>query len=227
MPELAGDDLAIVLFSASVAIGLGLETMKAETPTRKVIFGFLTAVFLSNTVFWMQIKTVWPSLSMPAVSISTSPIAWFVVFMFILAVIAFHPAKARDRVDVRPSLPTVVVADASKTDVPSNDRVVVDVTVEHLIGIYRGRTTIQADALAAKYLGKWTTIGGTVANVWKSNSDYRMILVAGDYDKLVTLNFGENSHVGFITKGSEVAAHGKIVNISATGVDMEDCRLAE
>jgi hypothetical protein len=95
MPELAGDDLAIVLFCASLAVGFGLETMKAETITRKAVFGFLTAALVPNMIFWLQIKKVWPPFTEAANSISTNPVAWFVVFMFILAMLAFHPASGQ------------------------------------------------------------------------------------------------------------------------------------
>jgi hypothetical protein len=96
--------------------------------------------------------------------------------------------------------------------------VVVDITAEYLTDIYRGRTTIQADALAAMYLGKWIIVTGNVANVWKSTRDYRMIIRAdGDYEKLVTLDFGENEHIAYFARDSEITAHGKIERVSSSG----------
>jgi hypothetical protein len=239
MPEPAGDDLAIVLFCASLFVGFGLETMKAETASRKAIFGFLTAMCAANALFWLQIKKIWPPFTEVAASIATSPVAWFVVAMFILAVVAFHPAKSRNRAAAAAppnraaaAAPPINVKSAN-TDKPGEnkppeEKMVIDVTAEYLIGLYRGRTTIHADALADMYMGKWTTISGTVANVWKSTGGYRMIMcAAGNYDNLVTLDFGENAHVAYFTRESEITVHGKIESISGTGLNMTECSLVK
>lgn len=83
----------------------------------------------------------------------------------------------------------------------------------------------KADALAAMYLGKWITVTGKVANVYKSISGYRVVIFAGINDKLVTLNFGNNAHVAYFTRDSEIVAHGKIDNIGGLGLDMIECGL--
>jgi putative nucleic acid binding protein len=224
----AGDDLTIVLFFATLVVGFGLETMKAETAPRKVIFAVMTAVCLLSAVFWLQIKTIWPPFTDATISVGTNPLAWFISLMFILAVLAFHPAKPRNRAAA--VLPTSsnqpANADKLKEQEKPEEKVIINVTAEYLIDLYRGRTTIHADALAAMYLGKWITVNGKVANVWKSTGGYRVIiLAAGDYDKLVTCNFGENAHVAYFTRDSEIAAQGKISSISSTGLDMIKCDL--
>jgi hypothetical protein len=98
---LSGDDLAILLFFLSLAFGLGLEAMKAETVTRRVAFAALSTACLLTGVFWLQIKKIWPPFTEVAISVGTNPLAWFVVLMFILGVFAFHRPRNPSAVDAR------------------------------------------------------------------------------------------------------------------------------
>jgi hypothetical protein len=210
-----------------------MEAVKAETAPRKVIFTVMTAVSLLSAMFWLQIKTVWPPFTGAMVSVGTNPVAWFVAFMFIFAVLAFHPAKNRQRVVAAPS-PSSFDVKSTNTDKPSEgnkkpeEKMVIDISAEYLIDLYRGRTTIQADALMAMYLGKWITVTGKVANVWKSRDGYKMIIfVGGDLTKLVTLDFdlGGNEHVAYLTRDSDITVHGKIESATGTGLEMIECSI--
>jgi hypothetical protein len=92
-----GDDLAIVLFLASLAIpAFGFEAVKAETVPRRVIFGVMAAICLAAAVSWLPLKAeVWPLLSEWMASTARNPVSWFCVVMFFFAILAFHRSKPR------------------------------------------------------------------------------------------------------------------------------------
>jgi hypothetical protein len=95
-----GDDLSILLFWITLAVTFGYEAVKAETILRRVILGALAGVFLLSGLFWLQIKKIWPPLTESMASIATSPQSWFVLFIFISAILVFgrpkRPPRASD-----------------------------------------------------------------------------------------------------------------------------------
>lgn len=93
--QMQGDDLSILLFWLTLAVTFGYEAVKAETAVRRGILGSLASVFLLCGIFWLQIKKVWPPLTEYMASIATSPQSWFVLFIFISAIVVFGGRKKR------------------------------------------------------------------------------------------------------------------------------------
>ena len=83
-----GDNLAILLFWLSLAIGAGYEAVSA-TGARRIFFAALAAIFLLTGVFWQSLKGVWPQFSNWVTAVATSPETWFVLFMFGVAIVIF------------------------------------------------------------------------------------------------------------------------------------------
>jgi len=99
MPE--GDDLAVSLFFLSLALpAFGLEAVKAETIPRRVMFAILAVACLLTALLWIQIKQIWPPFAVTITSLSTNPVAWFAVLMFILGVFAFHRPRKASKQDI-------------------------------------------------------------------------------------------------------------------------------
>ena len=232
---LAGDDLTIVLFFVGTAVSFGCAAVSSAGWKHPALIACLFALAGVCFVFgaaWPALKEISPpSLSVPVHQIATNPVSWFAVLVLGMAASILMPKRRRspDRSGQTEAAATRVIqptkAEEKEKSEPE-EKLVINVTAEHMIGIYKGRTTIQADALAAMYLGKWVTISGTVANVYKTRSGYRMIIfAAGDYDKLVTFDFGENAHVAYFTRDSQITVHGRIERIGSMGIDMEQCEL--
>jgi hypothetical protein len=94
-----GDDLSIFLFWATLAVTFGYEAVKGETIIRRAALGTLAGAFLLSGVFWLQIKKIWPPLTESVAAVATSPQSWFVLFIFISAILIFrrppkHPNRA-------------------------------------------------------------------------------------------------------------------------------------
>jgi hypothetical protein len=102
-----GDDLSILLFWITLAVTFGYETVKAENTFRRWALGSLALTFLLCGVFWLQIKKVWPPLTEAMASVASSPQSWFVLFIFISAILVFgRPKRKMD--DLSPGRPTTI-----------------------------------------------------------------------------------------------------------------------
>jgi hypothetical protein len=87
---MAGDDLTILLFFLSCAVTFGVETANAETSLRRLAFGFLTLACLGSGVLWQFLKTILAtSITENVAAVATNPVSWFVIAMFLLAVLPF------------------------------------------------------------------------------------------------------------------------------------------
>ena len=224
----SGDDLTIVLFFLTLAFGFGLEAMKAETSGRRITFMALTIVSVLAALFWLKIKTIWPPFTETTITVGTNPLAWFVVLMFILAVFAFHRPKNRNEGVSRPATSSFLPAQQLANAVHALGRIYVDVGPAYLIDLYRGRTSIQGDALAAAYIGKWMSITAKVSDI----SDYLggvMVIMANDDDdgviRVISARFPakEKEKISHTARGATITVHGKICRINSYSVDLENC----
>jgi hypothetical protein len=228
---LSGDDLAIVLFFLSLAFAFGLESMKAETVARRVIFGAISAACLFTGVFWLQIQKIWPPFTAATVSIGTNPLAWFIILMFILAVFAFHHPKNRNAppretaVHVPPTASAPVAA-LSPVSVPAPQKTFINISPAYLMDLYKGRTSIQGDALAAAYIGKWLVVTGTVRDIYGS-VDARVALVYDKDDRFISVTFTKEASekVSQIEQGATITVRGEITNIDLPRLKLQNCDL--
>ena len=207
-----GDDLAIVLFFLTLTVGLGIETMKAETTARRVGFGTLAVVFLLIGIFWLQIKQVSPSVTEFVTSIGTNPSAWFVVFILILIVFVVHRPKIHPA-ENRPASST------QETPEPSEDKTIIDVDPLYLMSLYENRTGLQADMLALAYIGRWIKVSGIVSDVNAIPlTSGHLLNLKPDPSKMqyVMLFFDEvwNERLTRLRNGQEINCVGKVKSIS-------------
>jgi hypothetical protein len=226
-----GDDLTIFLFFMGLTVAFGLEAVKAETTARRVGFGVLAGACLLTGALWLQIKEVSPRIVTDAISsVATNPLAWFVVLMFIVAVFAFHRPKKREQ---RTTARAPISSAAPSTD-PSTDpaeRVTIDVTPEHLMGLYEGRTAVQADRLASAFIDKWMLISGPLRNISTAMS-YKILVTVDPPTKQhchIFLLFDPQwaTRLESMLRGQTMHARGRITEIALTFVQLEDCELMQ
>jgi hypothetical protein len=194
---MSGDNLAIFLFFLTCAVAFGVEAFKAETNARRVSFGVIALGCLLSGIFWEHVKTVWPALTDKIAVVATDPVSWFVIIMFLLAVVAFHPPKSKpsneERASPRPeshlSLPSApappvpvplpaVVEVPAKPEVPApKKREFVDVLPETLLGLSTKKdlTRVQADLMIKPYIGKWLRVTGTITDIYPNAVALRTI----------------------------------------------------
>ena len=66
-----------------------------------------------------------------------------------------------------PSIQPVPTALPIRRPISTKDRIVVDVTVEYLLSLYKIHTTLQAEQLIKPYIDKWLTVSGIIEDLGK------------------------------------------------------------
>jgi len=96
-----GDDLSILLFWITLAVTFGYEAVKADTTkVRRIVLAVLAGLFLLCGLFWPKLKEIWPPLTEAMASIANSPQSWFVLFIFISAIVVFGRPRRKTGVPV-------------------------------------------------------------------------------------------------------------------------------
>jgi hypothetical protein len=201
---MSGDDLGVLLFFLSLAFALGLEAAKAETFPRRIIYWFFCITCACTGALWLTIKEIWPPFTLAIASIAKSPIAWFVVAIFVLSIFIFRRPKPVKRAK-------------------SNERVFTEIAPEELIGLYKNKSYVQAIKSVKPHIGKWLNVSGIVSNV------YDDFVIFRDRDKYMTvhLNF-DNEWKGpfhLLKVGQKISARGEIQRINNAKISLEHCEL--
>jgi hypothetical protein len=187
------------------------------------------ALYLPHAYFWLQIQKIWPPFTEAATSVGTNPLAWFIVLMFILAVVAFHrPKMIRDAGERRgdePSENQMGPSTNSQATVPKSQKIFIDVAAAYLMGLYKNRTSIQGDALAAAYIGKWVVVTGKVRDIYVSGDSLTAQIYDAD-DSFISAGFSkeasENSH---IAHGTTITIRGEIAAFDTMRLKLQKCDL--
>lgn len=123
---------------------------------------------------------------------------------------------------------TIVVSAPAAPAQPS-DRIFVSpaVTSVYLQKFYLGKHTIlEADALAAPFLGKWMMVTGTFRDVksgWRDLQVYMRFL----REPLLVFEESWRERLNVLRKGDRITVCGKISSISMLGVTLKNCELLD
>jgi len=235
---MSGDDLIVFLFFLGFAVTFGLESAKAETVIRKASFGVAALVGLLTSIFWLQLKALWPSLSEKIAAVATNPVSWFVVFMFMLGIFAFHRPNNKSR----PSSVGAKADQSSQSEATphqieahhpiqkdrSRPKEFLQVTPEYLLSIREDRkyTSVQIDRMLEPYIGKWMKIDGSIRDISSSCLMVRIPRPSEKYEDYyfdIALYFEAEWAGRFhaLGAGHRVLAIGKLRRIYAGAVELE------
>lgn len=133
---------------------------------------------------------------------------------------------------------TLEVASHATARIPNgNDRIIVSasVTPAYLIGLFKEHTGIQAKKLIEQYLGKWMPIMGRVHdthqrskfNFSKPEEKVAQLFIFDDGHLLIA-RFSEPwvERIAILRRGDEVRLIGKIAEVNALNLELDDCELA-
>jgi hypothetical protein len=143
--------------------------------------------------------------------------------------------KERTTPHQAPSQPSVIVSSSANTAPiqrqDSEERIIVNVTPEYLMGIYsEGKTSAQADREAAPYIGKWVKWSNPINNTRVLPSGLVMVscsLTPPTSARLVFMHFAATWADRFtvLNIGDRITVFGQIGSIDRTDVQLWSCEL--
>jgi len=112
-----------------------------------------------------------------------------------------------------------------------DNRIVVDATPEYLTCFFHNHIYIQAQKLAAPYIGKWIKITGPLSNVGELSGDSFQVTFADrglrTSQAQVYMYFKREwvDRLSVLKQDDRITILGKISGISGVQVDLENCEL--
>lgn len=105
-----------------------------------------------------------------------------------------------------------------------------DVDYRYLADLYREHTSIQADQLAARYIGKWMRLTVVIDNVahYGGGDYYSIISFLNERPTIVgEMEFDANwgDRVAILRRGSTVTVIGILSRVSSSGLNLKNCEL--
>ena len=197
--------------------------MKAETTIRRISFGAISLGFLLTGVFWLQIKPLWPALTQQVNIVAMSPVSWFVVIMFFLAVLAFHkPRVNSDRTSIEKI--SEGVPPKAVIQKPS-ERIYTQITAPNLLKLFEGRTSIQANILVENHLNKWMNVTGLVKEVQRFAKCTSVYLKEGDAFVAAEFEGEWADRVIHLTQESQISIMGRLEGATMGVVRLAQCEI--
>jgi len=142
------------------------------------------------------------------------------------------PAKASEKVASTESISTLSPTPLLPLPNETTGRIFVpaDVDGKFLLGLYKKTTSVQADALAAFYIGKWIRLSAPVADVFTQGDEIFVLLTlaADTRFALAILSFEAaqwSPSVSMLTSGSTIMVAGEIQRVSTMSIRLKCCEL--
>lgn len=117
--------------------------------------------------------------------------------------------------------------EAATTHTEADDRIFVDLTPTQLAQIYEKHITIEADAVASRYIGKWLRTEIEVRDLYGSFPD-RLSVMGYDTARTIVsgaVAVGQEEKFTVLQRGAQVRVVGSINRIDDTGVNLLDVEL--
>ena len=112
-----------------------------------------------------------------------------------------------------------------------NDRIMLDVTPKYLVSLYSEHVTLQANALAKAYLGKWLKISAEFDDVRKVMDGRLMVsfgkpfLILSGVSVYAFFSKQWDDHLRTIRRGKKITVLGRVSSIDRSTVHLDDCEI--
>lgn len=201
--------------------------------------GILLPIFQAQSADAAGIRWWWPT-------------PWMAVPVLVLAVgllLLFVPVKRPDKIAITQPPNVQAGSDPPTEDKPlglsrppvSGDRVFVDVTPQYLTGFYDDHTTIQGQALADAYIGKWIRLSAPFGDVWPwSGTSSQVTFQRGSFNLydanglhlrstfvyMYCRDRTEADEFGTLQPGTPITVLGQIERVTYGTLHLGNCELA-
>jgi len=124
-----------------------------------------------------------------------------------------------------PSVPAQSIASAGQPTT-SNDKITVDVSVDYLVGLCSGLTTLQAEQLTRPYIKKWMTASGIIEDLGQRSADEIGLLFEHSY---LSVWFDKEWHdrLSVLKRGDRITIRGQIITVKINAVRLDHCEIIE
>jgi hypothetical protein len=125
-----------------------------------------------------------------------------------------------------PPAASTPVAATPAVSFPAPQKVFIDISPAYLMDLYKDRTSIQGDALAAAYLGKWIVVTGKMRDVYIAG-EATMVQMYDNDDRFVSARFSKegSEKVSQFATGTIIKVRGEIYEIDSGRVRLQQCEL--
>jgi hypothetical protein len=102
-----------------------------------------------------------------------------------------------------------------------------DITPSYLVDLYKNRTTIQGDELAAAYIGKCIAVIGKVRDIRKDSPNNFFVILGDNEGALIAVRFTAESigKVLHIPRDTMVKVHGRVYSVDKLGLTLQESEL--
>ena len=141
-----------------------------------------------------------------------------------------HVAEPIVQREVTPESVQVLTPEIGEEEPNSRQSTFLNASAADLVGIYDGRTTVQAQPLVEKQIGNWVRIKGNVTNVRESYQGGHSVALSEPTDEsrlgaMVHAYFGEewNEVVSSLSIDQDIMVFGRIAQIGELSIRLEAC----
>ena len=210
------------------AISIALAAVSAAGWRHPALIGglfSLAGMFLVTGLAWPALKTISPPTTAMVHQVATNPVAWFIVLMLAVAAPLVRPKHntpaAANRIHEAAAIPVSEVIPVSP---PS--KVFIDVSPAYLMDLYKDRTSVQGDALAAAYIGKWIVVTAKVRDIYRLSDEFVAQVYDSD-DRFTSARFSKegSEKISHIAHGTTIKIRGEILEVDNMRLKLRECDL--
>ena len=197
---------AIMVFPQHIEIGGGLIVIS--------VIGFILLALHHYGLRFRGISPVFWTLILGIVFIGFP--AWFIIQSFIERMAINHDRNAIPQ----PMLSATMPKSASECT-PQN---ILDITPSYLVSLYKNRTTMQGNELAAAYIGKCMAVSGKVKDIRPDFEKDFLVMLVDNEGNLINIKFTIESleKVRHIPRDTIIKIYGTISSVSDLGLTLQE-----
>jgi hypothetical protein len=183
--------------------------------------------------------TIWKAVESQPIPWTLFTVAVLVaIILFVVAIVLLtktHKASVRGK-EPESSAPEPVIvptiADSAQDVKPpfeSSSRLIVDVTPEYLMELFREHTSIQGQRLIEPYIGKWMRVSGLLGDV--SNNEYFSQVVFEHRPRTFTALYmyfrqpDRSDRLSVLPRKTKLTVLGQIERVTSMEVHLDNCEL--
>lgn len=142
-----------------------------------------------------------------------------------------EPTSAPE-VPAAPKLVRILTPEADETEPNSLPPILLEATAADLVGIFKGRTAIQAQPLVDEQIGNLVRIQGIVRDVRENRNEGHTVVLSESTDEsrggpliFASLDNERSNEISSLTLSQEITVLGRLTEVDQLSISLESCSL--